>query len=103
MKIIKLKKTEYKNLEALLTRAGLVNTHEKIAFPNNIFVNENTYKKIRAELKKQHKKENPLLSNKKIEYSVEMHLLNLGPNVVLNGGKNLPNGCAIVLPLQDDE
>lgn len=103
MKIIKLKKTDYTNLEALLTRAGLVNAEEKTAFPNNIFVNENTHKKIKTELKKLHKKENPLLSKKRIEYFVEMHLLNLGPNVVLNGGKNLPNGCAIVLPLKDQE
>lgn len=103
MKIIKLKKTDYTNLEALLTRAGLVNAEEKTAFPNNIFVNENTYKKIKTELKRLHRKENPLLSRKRIEYSVEIHLLNLGPNVVLNGGKNLPNGCAIVLPLKDQE
>lgn len=103
MKIIKLKKTDYTNLEALLTRAGLVNLQEKTAFPNNIFVNEDTYKKIKAELKKLYKKENPLLSKKRIEYSVEMHLLNLGPSVVLNGGKKLPNGYAIVLPLKDQE
>lgn len=103
MKIIKLKKTDYTNLEDLLTRVGLVNPQEKTAFPNNIFVNENTHKKIRAELRKLYKKEKPFLSKKTIEYSVEMHLLNLGPNVVLNGGKNLPNGCAIVLPLKDQE
>jgi len=103
MKIIKLKKTDYTNMEALLTRAGLVNLQEKTAFPNKIFVNENTYKKIEDELKKLHKKQNPLLSKKSIEYSVGMYLFNLGPNVVLNGGKNLPDGCAIVLPLEDKE
>jgi len=103
MKIIKLTKKDYVNLEHLLKRVGLV--REKLAFPNNIFVNASTYRRIKQEHTKLVKKITPNATKKRIDYSVGFELLNLGPSVLSNkeGGNNLPNGYAIVLPISDKD
>ena len=98
MKVLKLKKSEYTNLESLLRRAGLVNENDLTASPELLYVNEATYKQIQRSLIKEFKKQNPFLAETKIEYSVNAYLLNLGPNVVKNkdGGSSIPRGIAIV-------
>jgi hypothetical protein len=99
MKIIKIKKNEYSNLEALLERAGLVNKETKQAHPENIFVNQITYNKIRKEIAAAYRKEYAYISKKALMYSVEAYLLNLGPVIVdsTSGGRLIPNGVAVVL------
>lgn len=98
MKIIKLKKSEYTNFETLLRRVGLVDEATHTASPNKIHVNETTYKEMKKLLTAAYKKENPYLSKSRIEYSVGIYLLNLGPAVLKNedGGNALPKGVAIV-------
>lgn len=98
MKIIRLKKSEYTNMEALLERAGLVDRTNQTASPERIYVNEATYREIQKKLISTYKKEFSYLSESKIEYSVNAYLLNLGPNILTNkdGGKTIPKGVAIV-------
>jgi len=98
MKVIKLKKSEYTDLESLLRRAGLVDEVNLTANPEHLYVNEATYKEIQRQLLKQYRKEFPLLSENKIEYSVNVYLLNLGPNVLKNkdGGSSIAKGVAII-------
>ena len=99
MKIIKLNKTDYSNMETLLKRAGLVDETEKSATPDRLVVNEATYSEIRRAVMRAYKKEFPYLSKSKLEYSVASYLLNLGPNVLKkqDGGANLKKGYAIVI------
>lgn len=99
MKIIKLKKNEYANLERLLKRAGLVDEEAKTANPDRLIVNEATYNEIKRTITKAYKEELPYLSKSKIEYSVAAYLLNLGPKVLkkADGGANLKTGYAIVI------
>jgi len=99
MKIIKLNKTDYWNMEALLKRAGLIDESGTRASPDRLLVNEATYKKIQQVLTKEQKKAYPYLSKSKIKYAVAAYLLNLGPNVIKNqnGGANLKKGYAIVV------
>jgi hypothetical protein len=99
MKIIKLNKTDYSNMEALLKRAGLVDESAKTAEPDRLVVNEATYNDIKRAVTKAYKKEFPYLSKSKIEYSVGGYLLNLGPKVLkkTDGGANLKKGYAIVI------
>lgn len=99
MKIVKLKKSDYTQLEKMLERAGLVNKEQKIAYPDLLYVNQRTYNEIKAALKREFKKQYPYLRSSKLEASVGYHMLNLGPNVLENkqGGNNLPVGYAIIL------
>ena len=46
MKALRIKQNEYANLEALLNRAGLLDKSNNMAFPEHLFVNEKTYKRI---------------------------------------------------------
>lgn len=98
MKILKLKKTEYTNLESLLLRAGLVDKKNNTANPDRIFVNEATYREIKKQLKAEYRKTFSHLSDNKIIYSVNAYLLNLGPRVLnkKNNGDAIANGFAIV-------
>lgn len=98
MKIIKIKKSEYTNLEALLRRAGLVDESARTASPEKLYVNEATYKEMKRLLTAAYKKEFSYLSKNKIEYSVGAYLLNLGPALIKNqdGGNAIPKGVAIV-------
>jgi hypothetical protein len=80
VKSIKLKKKYYKDLEALLKDAGLVDVEANRAYPSNLVVNPVDYKKIRREIVKAFKKEYPYSIPRRIQAGVEMHLLNLGPN-----------------------
>lgn len=104
MKIVKLKNTEFSNLESLLKRVQLISErgNDKIAHPDRIYVNKKTYSAIKKATLNEFKKEYPYLSKKELIYSTEMYLLNLGPNRLEIGGMALPYGYAIVLPLPDD-
>lgn len=95
IQVIKLKKSEYSNMPALLKRAGLVK--EQQAYPSNIFVSEKTYKLIKTAIATQLKKQYPYVSQKKLKSSVSLELLNLGPVVV---DKGIEVGYAVVVPLE---
>lgn len=94
---IKLKKSEYHNLPALLKRAGLV--QDKHAYPSNLFVSKKTYALIKAAVAAQFKKEYPYISLKKVKHFVGLELLNLGPVVV---DKGIELGYAVVVPLDEN-
>lgn len=97
MKIIKIKQFEFWDLESLLKRAGLV-AENRNAYPEALFVNETTYKKIKDTIKKKYKKRYPYMTRSQLSYQTGMLLLNLGPSVLANknGGKFLKTGYAIV-------
>jgi hypothetical protein len=97
MKAIKIKNAEYADMTKLLNRAGLVQGNQ--AYPQNIFVSKKTYKKITQAISKQYRKEYPGIYAKKLQVSVGMYLLNLGPVVVDTG---IELGYALVLPIAED-
>lgn len=92
---IKLKKSEYANLPALLKRAGLVK--EQQAYPSNLFVSKKTYMAIKAAIMVQLKKQYPYINRKKLKLTAGMELLNLGPVVI---DKGIETGYAVVVPLE---
>ena len=93
---IKLKKSEYRDMPALLKRAGLVKDNQ--AYPSNIFVSEKTYAAIKAAMLTQLKKQYPYASQKKLKLTAGMELLNLGPVVI---DKGIETGYAIIVPLSE--
>jgi len=95
IQIIKLKKSEYANLPALLKRAGLVK--EQQAYPSNLFVSKKTYMAIKAAIMVQLKKQYPYINRKKLKLTAGMELLNLGPVVI---DKGIEMGYAVVVPLE---
>ena len=97
MKIIKLRKKDYVDLESLLFRLDLV--AGKHGLPDLLVVNQTTYSKIRQSLTERAKKEYPYLSKLKLNFLVEATLLNIGPRVLKtkDGGSKLQTGCAILL------
>lgn len=97
IKTIKLKKSEYANLPALLKRVGLVRDNE--AYPSNLFVSKPTYKRIKSAITAQFKKEYPHTRQERLKVSVGMTLLNLGPVVV---DKGIELGYAVVVPLSEE-
>lgn len=101
MRIIKLKKKHYGNLESLLRDAKLVNEEKNIAYPSNIFVAEVDYRKIRSTITKLFKKQYSYLNPIRLRSGVEMHLLNLGPNQSLE--KAIKPGFAVVKELEENE
>jgi len=94
---IKLKKSEYANLPALLKRAGLVKDNQ--AYPSNLFVSKQTYKRIKSAITAQFKKEYPHTRQERLKVSVGMTLLNLGPVVI---DKGIEMGYAVVVPLSEE-
>jgi len=95
IQIIKLKKSEYRDMPALLKRAGLVK--EQQAYPNNLFVSKKTYMAIKAAIMVQLRKQYPKASRKMLKMNVGLELLNLGPVVV---DKGIETGYAVVVPLE---
>ena len=96
IQIIKLKKSEYKDMPALLKRAGLVK--EQQAYPSNIFVSEKTYKLIKTAIATQLKKQYPYINREKLKLTAGMELLNLGPVVI---DKGIETGYAVIVPLSE--
>jgi hypothetical protein len=78
MRIIKLKKSDYKSLVSLYRRIGCVH-EDRQAFPHHTFVSPRTYKQIEKATTAEYKKEYPHLNKKSVTSSVAMYLLNLGP------------------------
>lgn len=93
---IKLKKAEYRDMPALLKRAGLIK--EQQACPSNLFVSEKTYKLIKAAIATQFKKQYPYINQKKLKIAVGLELLNLGPVVV---DKGIEMGYAVIVSLEE--
>ena len=96
MKLLKIKEREYTDLVALLERAELVDRKAKTAYPDAMYVNRKTYDKIVMSTKKVFRKQNPGIKKNMLEYSVNMHLLNLAPNICQD--KGLMDGYALILP-----
>lgn len=99
MKIIKIKQCEYSNLEALLTRAGLVDKKLGIANPSRIQISTNTYRIFKKHIRAAFKKDHPQLSRRQVEVSVGFYLLDLGPAVIPNAenGSAIKTGYAIII------
>lgn len=92
MRALKLKKNEYYDLPALLTRAKLVNNG--VANPSAIYVNKKTAKAMHKAMMAYSKKQNKHYNEKSHKLAVGMEWLNLGPCEIDDGIKD---GYAIVL------
>jgi hypothetical protein len=95
MKTFRLTKRMLKDVEFLLTKVGAVATvpatggargEAEQAFPSHVYVSKADYKKIQKETARQIRKEYPYLNKRRVQSTVGMHLLNLGP-VELDGIK----------------
>jgi hypothetical protein len=83
MKTVKITKNMLRDPEALLRKVGAV--YEDHAFPSCVYMNESDYSELRKNLTKAFKKEYPHMIERKIQASVEMMLLNLGPVTLKKG------------------
>jgi spore germination protein GerM len=92
MKAVKLKKAWLKDAETLLRAVGAV--HGKRAFPSEVYLSKEDYKVLKQNTAKAFKKKYPFILAKKLDFSIGMHLLNLGPNESL--GSALKPGVALV-------
>lgn len=79
MKIFKLKKTDFNDLIKLYSRIGCVH-NDRFTFPHHTFVSPKTYKQIEKVVRQQYKEHYPYLNKRKLDSSVNMYLLNLGPS-----------------------
>jgi hypothetical protein len=91
MKAIKITKNMLKNPAVLLKKVGAV--YENDAFPSYVYMNKSDYLKLKKNLIKAFKKEYPHAVKRKIQASVEMILLNLGP---VNLKKGIEKGYLLV-------
>lgn len=95
IKVIKLNKKDYTDLEGLLEKAGLVDKEKNQAFPEKLFISKQDTKKMRAEIFKAFKKKYPFLRKEKLQASAAMYFLNLGPSELAK--EAIRPGYAIVL------
>jgi hypothetical protein len=91
MKAIKITKNMLKNPAILLKKAGAV--YENHAFPSFVYMNKSDYLELKKNLIKAFKKECPYTIKRKIQASVEIILLNLGP---VNLKKGIEKGYLLV-------
>lgn len=99
MRLLKLKKQHYKNLELLLQDAGLVVGNQ--AYPSNLHISLVTQKKINKEIKAAFKKQYPGISKRKLDSVTGMHFLNLGPSTILQ--EAIKPGYAIIEELEEND
>jgi hypothetical protein len=90
LKVVKLKKTDYSDLEQFLRRLQLVDGTN--AFPERVYVSTADIRKFRAALTKQGRKQG--LSGRQLEFAVGAEMLNLSPNGILQDA--LKPGFAVV-------
>jgi hypothetical protein len=64
----------------LLLKINAVDETQKMGYPQHVFFSKEDYAELRKNLKKNAKKEIPYAGERLLNYSVEMDLLNLGPN-----------------------
>lgn len=84
MKILKLTKKMLKMHPAdLLIKIGAVDEENKYAYPNFVYFSKSDYKELRKNLKQFAKKSCPETSERLLNYSVNVDLLNYGPNETL--------------------
>ena len=82
MKVVKLRQSDLKKpVEDLLRKLGAVKG--KLAFPNCVYMNTNDYKVLTRNMVLHVKKAYPNLRKNKVDYTVGMIMLNLGPNTSL--------------------
>lgn len=77
MKIIKLKASMLKEPGSLLRQVGAV--YKNQAFPSHVYMNPKDYKKLQSNYTRALRKAHPYISPRKLQSSVGMHFLNLGP------------------------
>lgn len=95
MKVVKLTKKMLNMHPAdLLVKLDAVNLEQDLTFPGEVYFSEKDYKTLRANLVKSAKKQLGDVTKKTIELTVNMELLNFGPNESL--AKVLKPGFALV-------
>jgi hypothetical protein len=83
MKTVKVKKRYLKDLSFMYRDLGLIYKDEDgrdTVDPDKVLMSKEDLKELEKNIKSQLKKENPLCRDVKLESSVNMHLLNIGPN-----------------------
>lgn len=84
LKSYKLTKKMMKDAEELLGSVGAIDKTKNQAYPYHTYMCPKDYKNLERNVRAAFKKKYPFLAAKKLEFSVGMHLLNLGP-VELDG------------------
>ena len=87
MKIHKLKKSDFTNLENMYDRLGC--TQDQHAFPYHVYVSPKTYKMFEKEIAKSFKKQYNHLNSNRLKASIGMYLLNLGPAILKGLADNI--------------
>lgn len=95
MKLVKMKRKYYKNLEYMYEDLGLVKNNE--VDPSKVKVNWDTYKKIKDSLINAMHLD--IYTDRYIELQVEMYLLNLGPSI----DECVPKDTLMLLEEEDEE
>lgn len=91
MKSVKITKTMLKDPALLLEKVGAVDGNQ--AYPSHVYMNDKDYRKLEQNLRKALRKEYPYLLKRKIDFSVGMTLLNIGP---VNLKKGVQEGYLLV-------
>lgn len=78
MRVIKITRSMLKDAETLLTKVGAINGIN--AYPYHVYMNKKDYIKLTKNVRAAFKKEYPYLVERKVQSSVAMYMLNLGPN-----------------------
>lgn len=94
MKTVKLKKSWLSDPEKLLRAVGAVNDKLSRAFPSEVYLSKEDYKVLTQNTAKAFKKKYPFIHKRKLESSIAIHMLNLGPNESL--GSAVRPGVALV-------
>lgn len=99
LKILKLKKIHFYNLEQLLRDANLV--EGLTAYPERIYISEVDFKKMRKEITRYYKKQYPYIPVSDLRSDIELYMLNLSPSTVID--KAIKPGYAIIKELENDD
>ena len=84
MKTVKLTKNLLKKAPSdILIALGAVDSGKKQAFPSHVYFSKEDYAQLRKNTLKLFQKEYPGIRVKRLKTSVEMELLNYGPNELL--------------------
>lgn len=93
--VLKLRKTDLnKNPEDFLKKFGAVSDEMKRAYPQHVFMASADYATLKRNFRRRVRKDSPHMSKKRLDYAVDMHFLQYGPNETL--GLALQPGTVVV-------
>jgi hypothetical protein len=98
MKVVKIKKKYYRDLEFMYKDLGLIEEDEngeKSVNPSNVLMSDVDTKILKKTIAQEFKKKYPFCRSIKLQSSIKMYLLNLEPSTV--AGKAIKPGYLVIL------